>query len=107
MLNCGSKVPLIREIESLQAQGKTQPQIVETFVTKYGKVILSAPTTQGLDLAAWLTPFVVLMLGSVFVYVVIKAWLKRKPVLAQTRGNAGSIPEDYRARMEKELKELE
>lgn len=107
MVNCGSATPLREEIAEHLKQGRTQQQIVDAFVAKYGKVILSAPTTQGFDLAAWITPFVMLLLGLILVYVVIKAWVQRKPALAQPAGSTGAIPQDYRERMEKELKDCE
>ena len=54
MLNCGSATPLRAEIGDLLQQGKTEEQIVSIFSQKYGKVILSAPTTRGFDLTAWI-----------------------------------------------------
>jgi cytochrome c-type biogenesis protein CcmH len=107
MVNCGSATPLRHEIAGHLKEGKTQQQIVDAFVAKYGKVILSAPTTQGLDLAAWMIPFVVLVLGLILVYVLIKAWVQRRPALAQAGGKVVSIPESYRERMERELKDFE
>jgi cytochrome c-type biogenesis protein CcmH len=105
MLNCGSATPLRTEIQGHLAEGKSQKEIVEAFVAKYGKVILAAPTTQGFDLAAWLTPFAALSFGLIVVYFVIKAWTQPKPVLA---GSASTpvIPDDYRDKMEQELKDL-
>jgi cytochrome c-type biogenesis protein CcmH/NrfF len=105
MLNCGSATPLRTEIQEHLKGGKSQKEIVEAFVAKYGKVILAAPTTQGFDLAAWLTPFAALSLGLIVVYFVIKTWTRRKPALA---GNASTrvIPDAYRDKMEKELKDL-
>ena len=105
MLNCGSATPLRGEIQEHLKGGKSQKEIVEAFVAKYGKVILAAPTTQGFDLAAWLTPFAALLFGLIVVYFVIKAWTQPKPVLA---GIAPTpvIPDDYRDKMEKELKDL-
>lgn len=105
MLNCGSATPLRTEIQEYLKQGKSQKEIVDAFVAKYGKVILAAPTTQGFDLAAWLTPFAALSFGLVVVYFVIRAWTRRKPALA---GNPSTsmIPDTYRDKMEKELKDL-
>ena len=105
MLNCGSATPLRTEIQEHLKQGKSQKEIVDAFVAKYSKVILAAPTTQGLDLAAWLIPFAALSFGLMVVYFVIKAWTQRKPLVA---GNASTrvIPDAYRDRMEKELKDL-
>jgi len=105
MLNCGSATPLRTEIQEYLKQGKTQKEIVDAFVAKYSKVILAAPMTQGFDLAAWLAPFAALTFGLIVVYFVIKAWTQRKPAVA---GNASTrvIPDAYRDKMEKELKDL-
>lgn len=107
MLNCGSATPLRAEIDEHLKQGKSQQQIVDAFVAKYGKVILSAPTAEGLDLAAWIMPFAALIFGLVVVYFVIKAWVRRKPALAASSVGGLSIPDDYRQRIEKELKDFE
>lgn len=105
MLNCGSATPLRTEIQEHLKEGKSQKEIVEAFVAKYGKVILAAPTTQGFDLAVWLIPFAALSFGLMVVYFVIKTWTQRKPVLA---GNASTrvISDAYREKMEKEMKDL-
>ncbi len=108
MLECGSAVPLRQEIASLIQQGMTEQQIVSAMVTKHGKVILAAPPASGFDLTVWTLPFVMLAAGLLIVYVTIKAWLRRRPVLAV--GNVGSdfsVPEDYRKKMERELKEFD
>jgi cytochrome c-type biogenesis protein CcmH len=105
MLNCGSATPLRTEIQEHLKQGKTQQEIVQAFVAKYGKVILAAPTTQGFDLAAWLTPFAALVFGLILIYFVIKAWTHRKPALAGAP-SVPAIPDTYRDKIEKELKDL-
>ncbi len=105
MISCGSATPLRAEIADYLKQGKTQQQIVDSFVAKYGKVILSAPTGEGFDLAAWIMPFAALFFGLIVVYFVIKAWLHRKPALAAQGAGMVSIPDDYRQRMETELKD--
>jgi cytochrome c-type biogenesis protein CcmH/NrfF len=105
MVSCGSATPLRAEIQDLLKQGKTKSDVVKIFVGKYGKVILAAPTAQGFDLAAWLTPFAALSFGLVVVYYVIKAWTQRKPRLAV---NAATpvIPDAYRDKIDKELKDF-
>jgi len=105
MLNCGSATPLRTEIQGHLTEGRSQREIVEAFVAKYGKVILAAPTTQGFDLAVWLIPFAALSFGLIVVYFVIKAWTQRKPKLAAA-SPAASMPNAYRDRLEKELKDL-
>ena len=107
MLNCGSATPLRTEIGELLKQGKTEKEIVDAFVTRYGKVILAAPTTQGFDLAAWTLPFVMLLLGMILIYFLIKAWAKRKLDPVMEGVGAAVIPEDYQKRIDRELKELD
>ena len=77
MFGCGSAIPLREEIQGHLKQGKSQQQIVDAFVAKYGQNILSAPPK-----SAWVTPFAVLSCGLILVFFVIKAWTQRKPKLA-------------------------
>ena len=100
MFGCGSAIPLREEIQGHLKQGKTQQQIIDAFVAKYGQNILSAPPK-----SAWVTPFAVLSCGLILVFFVIKAWTQRKPKLAAV-SSAASMPDAYRDRMEKELKDL-
>jgi cytochrome c-type biogenesis protein CcmH/NrfF len=99
MFGCGSAIPLREEIQEHLKQGKSQQQIVDAFVAKYGQNILSAPPK-----SAWVTPFAVLSCGLILVFFVIKAWTQRKPRLAAA--SRVTMPDAYRDRLEKELKDL-
>jgi cytochrome c-type biogenesis protein CcmH/NrfF len=108
MVNCGSAVPLQNEIQGYLEQGKSRQEIRDIFISKYSKLILSAPTTRGFDLTAWTMPFVVLFLGLVLVYSLIRVWARRKPALAaQGPGAVPPIPDTYQQQIEKELKDLD
>ena len=100
MFGCGSAIPLREEIQEHLRQGMTQQQIKDAFVAKYGQNILSAPPK-----TAWVTPFAVLSCGFILVFFVIKAWTQRRPKLAVVP-TAASIPDAYRDKLEKELKDL-
>lgn len=106
MLNCGSATPLRAEIAALLQEGKTEEQIAGLLVAKYGKRILSAPTTKGFDLTAWILPFLMLLVGLFFVAIIIHYWLRRRAVVVVVAGSPSSVPDEYRERMEKELKDL-
>ena len=106
MLHCGSANPLRSEInEKLQA-GLTEEKIVDDFVTKYGRVILSAPTGEGFDLVAWILPVVALLVGLMVLYRVFRVWTRRQSLPVVPSSNPEAIPEEYRTRMEKELKDF-
>lgn len=106
MVNCGSATPLREEIGSLLRQGKNEEQVVSALVGRYGKVILSAPTNQGLDLAAWILPFVMLFAGLIFVYITIQNWVHGEPASVEERQSV-SVPESYKEKIERELRELD
>jgi cytochrome c-type biogenesis protein CcmH/NrfF len=105
MLNCGSATPLRAEIDSYLKEGKTEEQIVSLFVSKYGKRILSAPTTKGLDLTAWILPFFMLLLGLLFVITIVAIWLHRRGSDAGQPALPSAVSDDMRKRIEAELKE--
>src|SRR5512143_1486171 len=51
MQNCSSATPMRAEIRERLQKGDTVDQIVDSFVARYGKKVLSAPTTTGFDLS--------------------------------------------------------
>lgn len=107
MLHCGSANPLRSEIDQKLQAGMTEEQIVDDFVAKYGGVILSAPTGEGFDLVAWTLPVVALLAGMLVLYRVVRVWTRRRPLPASTPATPEAIPEQYRNRMEKELKDFD
>jgi cytochrome c-type biogenesis protein CcmH/NrfF len=82
MQNCNSATPMRAEVrEKLQA-GMGMDQIVDSFVATYGKVVLSAPTTKGFDLAAWVMPFLLLGGGLIVVSWIAVKLTRQAPVPA-------------------------
>src|SRR5262245_44414233 len=59
-LQCGFAVPAKKTIAELIGQGQGKEAITASFVSRYGEKVLSAPTTTGFNLAAWITPFAAL-----------------------------------------------
>ena len=85
-------------------RGDNDQLILQSFVQKYGAVVLAAPTTTGFNRVAWIMPFVALGLGLLTVILVVRAWrghLQPAP--------AGALPAEavdayrQRAREETEL----
>lgn len=110
-VNCGSAIPLKKEIGEQIAEGKSLSEILSHFENKYGEVILSAPTTKGFNLAAWVMPFVVLGIGGLVVGVVLWRWRtssskdSEPPVSAVPSPGESSADDELRARLERELQE--
>jgi cytochrome c-type biogenesis protein CcmH len=76
-LQCPSAIPLRQEIREQMAKGLGKSEILAHFEQKYGEKILSAPTTSGFNLAAWVMPFALLLLGAAFVAVTLRRWQRR------------------------------
>ena len=88
------------ELKHLIAEGKTDKEIRAAYVEKYGTTILSAPTTTGFDLTAWIMPFAALAAGLLAVAYIVRLWKSRTPQAAST----GPIDVKYQDRVEQELK---
>jgi cytochrome c-type biogenesis protein CcmH len=62
--------------------GKSDRDVLQFFVEKYGTTILAAPTKQGFDRLAWIMPYVALLLGVGGLVLLASSWHKRRPSLA-------------------------
>ncbi len=101
MQNCSSATPMRAEIRERLQKGESVDQIVESFVSRIGKQVLSAPTMKGFDITAWIMPFAILCLGAVVV-----CWIAVK--MARP-GAQEAVPAELEVdpRIERELREFE
>jgi cytochrome c-type biogenesis protein CcmH len=107
-LQCGSALPLRAELREQITAGKDKPAILAHFIERYGEKILSSPTTSGFNLTAWVTPFVLLALGGVFVVITIVRWTRHRPAPAGAAQPAAAAPPDaYQQILERELKDFD
>lgn len=88
------------------ARGDNDSLILQSFVQKYGNVVLSAPTTTGFNRIAWIMPFAVFGLSIVAAVWLVRLWKSRavaQPV-ADPQMEAGELDElRRRARKETEF----
>ena len=78
-LQCPSAIPLRQEIRAQMDAGLGKDAILQHFADKYGEKILSSPTTSGFNLTAWVVPFVMVALGTLFVMFTLLRWRRGKP----------------------------
>ncbi len=105
-LQCPSAIPLREEIRAQMNEGKDKEAILAYFSGKYGEKILSAPTTVGFNLIAWITPFLVVGVGAVFLGFVIMRWTARSRA-PEPVPPAPSPTSPYSKILEKELKDFD
>ena len=63
---------LRREIRRLMNEGKTDAEIADFLVTRYGDFVLYRPRLTGKTLALWIAPFLLVLFGGVAIVRVIR-----------------------------------
>ncbi len=54
--------------------GKSEQEVIQYFVSRYGDRILLSPPLQGLNLLAWLVPIALMLAGVIIVFLVLRKW---------------------------------
>jgi len=107
-LQCSFAVPAKQTIAEQVGQGTAKEVIVQSFVAKYGEKVLSAPTTVGFNLAAWITPFLALIVGGLAVSLVSLRWSRQRAQQgAKEKPVSDPQTDPYRDRLKKELDSFE
>ncbi len=95
------------DIKTMVQQGKTEQQIRDAFVARFGPQVLGAPPAEGFNWLAYILPVAGIILGTVIAWFTVRAWLvRRTPATAGQSPDAPEIPKEYADRIEKDLKEL-
>lgn len=95
------------DIKTMVQQGKTEQEIRDTFVARFGPQVLGAPPAEGFNWLAYILPVVGIILGTAVAWFTVRAWLvRRTPASASQSPGAAEIPKEYADRIEKDLNEL-
>lgn len=93
-----------RKVRQLVAEGKSDQEIRDYFVERYGQYIVLAPPKSGFNLTAWLLPFFVVAVGAVGLFVAARRWSRDEEPVEDDE----PAPDDpYMDRLERELEETE
>jgi len=95
--------------QQLQA-GRSEQQVVQYFVDRYGQQIVWSPPWQGFTLLAWLVPMALLLGGAVLLFMVLRDWYTAPRIRtndddAELAGIDEAELQRYRAQIEEELAE--
>ena len=85
-------------------RGDSDDLTLQSFVQKYGPTVLAAPTKSGFNRVAWITPYLVLVLGLGLVTFIVRAWRSRPLLLPADAPAAvqGAELEHFREQARKE-----
>ena len=76
------------KVRELISDGKSDQEVVDFFVARYGEWVLLEPPKYGWNLLVWLGPVALILVGAL----VIGMQLKRKPVPEPSSTPAGTTP---------------
>ena len=106
---CSFSVPVREQIESMIAKGESGSRIIAFYRAKYGEKVLSAPTTEGFNVLAWVMPFVALLLGGALILYTTNRWhdrpTKRSTADSSAKTETSQFDPELRRRLENELRE--
>ena len=58
-------------------RGDSDSLVLQSFVQKYGNTVLSAPTSSGFNVVAWITPFAVFFFAFALAVWLVRLWKSR------------------------------
>jgi cytochrome c-type biogenesis protein CcmH len=89
--------------------GKSEQEVIQYFVSRYGDRILLSPPMQGLTLLAWLVPIALMIAGVLLVFFVLRSWQSHTDKEPDETHRAESVTIDeqelamYQRQIEREL----
>jgi len=91
------------------AEGQNKEQIKNYFVEQYGPQVLGEPPLEGFNWLAWILPFLVLVIGGVFLWRTMQRMIAVRPqgvpsAPQQPIPNEPMITNEYNQRLEEELR---
>ncbi len=92
-VGCQSSDRMRGELMSAMQKGGSDDQILQTFVEKYGPVVLAAPTKTGFNRVAWIMPYLTLALGLLLTAVLVRAWKTRSKAAPVVTAQNVTAPE--------------
>lgn len=96
-VGCPNSSGELEELRTGIAAGSSDKDILDSFVGKYGAVVLAAPTTQGFDLVAWIAPFAVFAAALLGTILLVRRWSVGRTAVAEV-DDASLNPEERERR---------
>jgi len=81
-VGCPNSAGELDELRAGIAGDKNDKEILDSFVAKYGAVVLAAPTGKGFDMVAWIAPFAVFAAALLGTVLLVRRWSVGKTQLA-------------------------
>lgn len=106
MLQCEYSHPARQRIAAQLAQGKSDDEIVKSFIDQQGLQALAVPPNRGFNSLVWIMPWVAVAAGLALVWLFIRKYSSKKAAAGAPEIDP-AIVERYRADIEKDLEKLD
>jgi cytochrome c-type biogenesis protein CcmH len=96
------------EIRIMLSEGRTEAEIQDYFIERYGRQVLATPERQGFDLLVWLVPVLGVAVGAVVLVISLRR-MAPNAFTAQAAQSALAYPDldpEYIERLERDLTEF-
>ncbi len=106
---CTYSPEMHREVVALYTAGKSDTEIVQAFVAKYGEEVLMAPEPKGFNLAGYLVPgIVILAIGALVTWIIRRRMRRRAPAAIDSVPSppASDATAEELERLERELEKI-
>lgn len=94
-------------IRELVQQGRSDQEVRDFFVARYGDWVLLSPPRRGIGLAVWIVPPLVIGAGLLLVGVAVRRWTTRAARLAQAGAARPAAVADAEARVQRLERQLD
>ncbi len=78
-VGCSYSERMRGELTAGMERGDSDSLVLQSFVQKYGNTVLSAPTSSGFNMVAWIMPFAVFAASLLLAVWLVRLW-KARPV---------------------------
>lgn len=98
------------QIRDQLSSGWTDQQVMDYFVKQYGERVLAEPERGGFTSLIWMLPVLVVLIGLVLVWLILKSWRSSQKVAAaaqQTSLAAPAVSRDVLAKIEDEIRQMD
>ncbi|MGV3709673.1 MAG: cytochrome c-type biogenesis protein [Gemmatimonas sp.] len=83
---CGNSPAVHRDIQAMVKGGHSADEIMKAMIGTYGNNILMAPPKEGVNLIAWVGPFLAMGVGAVLINAMLRTWRRNAELAAVSAG---------------------
>src|SRR4051812_190666 len=102
-VGCPASDGMRNELTAGMQKSASDGAVLDTFVQKYGPIVLAAPTMSGFDRVAWIMPYAIFAFGLGLVTFIVRNW-RHRPARIIAGGGIADDPalQEFRQRARKD-----